>query len=502
MKDQSAYNYDVVVVGAGNAALCAAIASREKGLQVLMLERAPQHKKGGNSYFTDGAMRFSFQGLEDIRKIIPELTDEDANRIEMPEYSIKNYYDDLMRVTENQSDPELAAHLTGESYNTIKWMHSQGITFVLNYENQSFIKDGKSHFWGGLPVKTYNIGVGLIEQLNARAEKMGVDIWYEARAIHLHKENNKIKALDVEKDGSTLTIETSSIVMACGGFEANKKMRGDYIGPEWEAAIVRGTEFNTGDGLSMALEAGAERYGDWSGCHSIGTDYNAPKVGDFTKPGDIFKKHSYPLGIMLNKEGRRFVDEGADFRNYTYAKYGREILKQPEALVFQLYDEQVRSMLRSEYNKEEATFYKAATLEELAEMLDVDKNTFLDTVAAYNEAVQDGEYYPNEKDGKGTIGVNPPKSNWALRIEKGPFYAFPVTCGITFSFGGIRANAKGEILAANKQPIEGLYAAGEMIGGIFYENYPGGSGLMSGAVFGKTAGESAGTYVQKAKAQS
>lgn len=501
MKNENAYNYDVVVVGAGNAALCAAIASREKGLNVLVLEQAPQHKRGGNSYFTDGAIRFSFQGLEDIRGIIPEMTDEEAKSIVMPEYSTKKYYDDLMKVTENQSDPELADHLTKESYNTIKWMHNQGITFVLNYENQSFIKDEKNHFWGGLPVKTRNIGVGLIEQLNNRAEELEIDIWYKAKAVKIHKEDNKIKFLDIEKDGEFLSIETSSIVLACGGFEANKKMRSEYIGKEWEAAIVRGTEFNTGDGLLMALEAGAEKYGDWSGCHSIGTDSNAPRVGDFTKPGDIFKKHSYPLGIMLNKEGRRFVDEGADFRNYTYAKYGREILKQPEALAFQLYDEKVRPMLRSEYDKEEATFYKADTLEDLAEILDVDKTTFLDTISTYNASVQEGEYYPNEKDGKGTVGINPPKSNWALKIDQAPFYAFSVTCGITFSFGGIHANKKGEILDSNQQPIEGLYAAGEMIGGIFYKNYPGGSGLMSGAVFGKTAGNEAANYILEKKAK-
>lgn len=249
----------------------------------------------------------------------------------------------------------------------------------------------------------------------------------------------------------------------------------------------------------MAIEAGAATFGQWSGCHSIGTDYNAPKVGDFTKPGDIFKKHSYPLGIMLNKEGKRFVDEGADLRNYTYAKYGREILKQPGQMAIQIFDAQVKPLLRKEYVLEEASEYKADTLEELIAQLPVDQKQFLETIQQYNEAVQEGEYSPNEKDGKGTTGITPPKSNWALKIEQGPFYAYPVTCGVTFSFGGLHVNPNGEVLGENGEMIDGLFAAGEMVGGIFYDNYPGGSGLMSGAVFGKIAGATAASRSKKSK---
>ncbi|MFB5662269.1 FAD-dependent tricarballylate dehydrogenase TcuA [Alteribacillus sp. HJP-4] len=492
--------YDVVVAGAGNAALCAAISAKESGLQVLVLERAPRHKRGGNSYFTDGAIRFAYRGLEDIRKVIPEITDAEASEIVMPEYKEENYYNDIMRVTRDKSDPELAGQLVNESFSTISWMHSHGITFTLNYANQSFKKNGKNHFWGGLPVKTENIGVGLIEKLNERAAELGIDIWYESRAVRIHQEEGRVSGIEVEQHERVLTVKTESVVLACGGFEANKKMRSEHIGSEWNAAIVRGTEFNTGDGLSMAMEAGAEPYGDWSGCHSIGTDYNAPKVGDFTKPGDIFKKHSYPLGIMVNRDGARFVDEGADFRNYTYAKYGREVLKQPGAMAYQLFDNQVRPMLREEYNREEATFFQADSLEELAELLTINKESFLQTIKEYNAAVQDGEYYPNEKDGKGTTGITPPKSNWALRLEEGPFYAYPITCGITFSFGGIHAAPTGEVLSKDKTPIQGLFAAGEMIGGIFYENYPGGSGLMSGSVFGRLAGAAAAAYARNNRA--
>ncbi|MGE7663959.1 FAD-dependent tricarballylate dehydrogenase TcuA [Peribacillus sp. NPDC097197] len=487
-------NFDIIVVGAGNAALCAAIAAREKGASVLVLERGPKQKRGGNSFFTDGAIRTAYNGLDDIRKIIPSITDEEAEKIHVPVYSETEYYDDLMRVTKGQSDPQLAKQLVTQSYKTIQWMQGHGIEFELNYENQSFEKDGKRIFWGGLPLKTNDKGVGLIRKLNERVIELGIEVWYETRATELKLENNQIKSIVVQQEGKELTIHTTSIVLACGGFEADKKLRSEFIGEEWNAAIVRGTEYNTGDGLTMALEVGAQKYGQWSGCHSIGTDYNAPKVGDFTKPGDIFKKHSYPLSIMLNKDGNRFVDEGADFRNYTYAKYGREILKQPDHVAYQIYDSQVRPYLRKEYDLEEATIYQADTLEELANLLPVNQAQFLKTIEEYNHSVQEGNYNPTEKDGKGTDGITPPKSNWALRIEQGPFYAFPVTCGITFSFGGIHVNTVGEVLNEEEAPIAGLFAAGEMVGGIFYENYPGGSGLMSGSVYGKLAGTSAASY--------
>ncbi len=492
-------SYDVVVVGAGNAALCAAISARESGAEVLVLERAPKHKRGGNSYFTDGAIRFAYNDLDDIRKLIPELTGEQAGKIVMPTYGTKDYYQDLMRVTGGKSKPELAEQLVNLSYQTIRWVKEQGVEFELNYSNQSFEKDGKYQFWGGLPIKTKNIGMGLMAALFSRAEEIGIDIVYEARAIELKKEDQRISSVIVEMLEQTIEVNTSAVVLACGSFEANEGMRKKYIGEEWGAAIVRGTEYNTGDGLTMALAAGAQPFGEWSGCHAIGTDYQAPRVGDFSKPGDIFKKHSYPLSIMVNQDGHRFVDEGADFRNYTYAKYGKEILKQPGHVAYQIYDQQVRPMLRKEYNLEEATYHKADTLEKLADRLPVNKQQFLETIEEYNGAVMEGNYNPTIKDNKGTQGITPPKSNWALPIEKGPFFAFPVTCGITFSFGGLKVSPNAEVLDENEQPIPGLFAAGEMVGGIFYGNYPGGSGLMSGAVFGKLSGNTAVSYIQAAR---
>lgn len=493
-----AETYDVVVAGTGNAALCAAISAREEGLNVLIVEKGPKHKRGGNSFFTDGAVRCAYNNLDDLRKVVPEITDEEAENIEMPVYTVGDFDDDLMRVTKGKSEKHLADKLTGDSFETIQWMHKQGVKFELN-ENQYFEREGKLVFWGGLPLKTRGKGIGLIDALFKKLGAIEVETRYETRAVGVKQENGKITALEVESDGERQLIPTKSVILACGGFEASESKRMKNIGEEWKNSVVRGSEYNTGDGIEIVLESGGQKFGEWDGCHAHMTDYNAPRVGDYSKPGDIYKKSSYPLGLIVNTNGERFVDEGADFRNYTYAKYGKETLKQPEQKAFQLYDSQVRSLLRKEYDLEEATCIKADTLEELANEMGVNREAFLETIKAYNKAVQEGNYDPSIKDGKQTLGITPPKSNWALQFNQAPFYAYPVTCGITFTFGAVRVNERGEVLNEEVQPIPGLFAAGEMVGGLFYHNYPGGSGLMSGSVFGKQAGITAATFLTKSK---
>jgi tricarballylate dehydrogenase len=207
--------------------------------------------------------------------------------------------------------------------------------------------------------------------------------------------------------------------------------------------------------------------------------------------GDLYQKHSYPLGIIVNAKGERFVDEGADFRNYTYAKYGREILRQPHRVAFQLFDSKVTHLLRDEYRIREATHATSETIGELADALGIDREGLVRTVAAYNAAVQPGEFDPARLDGKRTEGITPPKSNWALPLDTPPYVGYAVTCGITFTFGGLRVDGRARVLDATGRPIPGLYAAGELVGGLFYENYAGGSGLMAGSVFGRIAGEGA-----------
>jgi tricarballylate dehydrogenase len=288
-------------------------------------------------------------------------------------------------------------------------------------------------------------------------------------------------------------VSARSIVLACGGFESNAEMRTRYLGPGWELARVRGTAYNTGDGIRMALEIGASSFGNWSGCHAVGWDYNAPEFGDLSV-GDNFQKHSYPWGIMVNATGRRFVDEGADFRNYTYAKYGRVILNQPNNFAWQVFDKKIIPMLRDEYRIKRVTKQSANTIEELANKLEgVDPQGFLDEIKKYNAAVKkDVPYNPNIKDGRCTVGLPINKSNWANTIDEPPFEAYQVGCGISFTFGGVRIDPDtGQVIDGDMNPIPGLYAAGELVGGIFYFNYPGGTGLMSGTVFGRIAGHGA-----------
>jgi tricarballylate dehydrogenase len=267
-------------------------------------------------------------------------------------------------------------------------------------------------------------------------------------------------------------------------------MRARYLGPDWELAKVRGTQFNTGDGIRISLDIGAMPYGHWSSCHAVAWDLNAPPCGN-RRIGDLYQKHSYPFGLIVNINGERFVDEGADFRNYTYAKYGREILKQPQRVAFQLFDARVQSLLRDEYRIAQVTKATANTIDELAVTLGVDREGLARTVEEFNTAVQPGSFDPTRLDGKRTEGIAPPKSNWALPLDTPPYTGYAVTCGITFTFGGLRINRDAQVLDSEGQPIPGLYAAGEIVGGLFYYNYAGGSGLMAGSVFGKIAGASA-----------
>jgi tricarballylate dehydrogenase len=301
-----------------------------------------------------------------------------------------------------------------------------------------------------------------------------------------------VNGVRVRSGGKLRDLTARAVVLACGGFEANAEWRTRYLGPGWELAKVRGTRFNTGDGLRMALEIGANPFGNWSGCHACGWDRNAPEFGELAI-GDQFEKHSYPLGILVNADGRRFVDEGADFHSFTYAKYGRAVLEQPGQFAWQVFDAKVLHLLRPEYGIQRVTKVRAQTLEELAAKLeDVNAEGFLRTVRAFNAAVRsDVPFDPYTRDGRGTVGLEPAKSNWANPIDQPPFEAYATTCGITFTFGGLRVDSDAQVLDHDAAKIAGLYAAGEMVGGIFYFNYPSGAGLVSGAVFGRLAGASA-----------
>ena len=483
--------YDVVVIGAGNAALCAAIAAREQGARVVALEKAPEYFRGGNTYFTGGVIRCAFNGIEDIKALVPDMSLEEEQSVDLGRYTQEEFYSDLMRVTAGLARPELADLLVSRSHSTLLWLRERGVRFVLSFGRQAFKVGDRYRFWGGLVVESVGAGKGLSDQQFEVAEKTGVEVRYRTKGIKLLQDGKgRVSGVRALGPDGFEEIPAGAVVLASGGFEANAEMRARYLGPGWELAKVRGIPYNTGDGIAMALEIGAQPYGHWSGCHAVAWDLNAPPYGDRTVT-ELYQKHSYPFGIIVNIEGKRFVDEGADFRNYTYVTYGREILRQPQGVAFQIFDERVRHLLREEYRIPQVTMATADTVGELAEGLDVNRDGLVRTIEEYNAAVQGGEYNPAVLDGKGTSGIEPPKSNWALPIDTPPFLGYAVACGITFTFGGLKIDGRGQVQDCEENPMPGLYAAGELVGGLFYHNYPGGSGLMAGAVFGKIAGESA-----------
>jgi tricarballylate dehydrogenase len=484
--------YDVVVVGAGNAAFCAALAAREQGATVLVLERAPEDESGGNSRFTAGLMRVAYNGVEDLKRVMPDLSADEIARTDFGTYTEDQFLDDMARVTEYRCDPDLTELLVKRSLDTVAWMRAKGVRFTAAWGRQAFNIGGRFKFWGGLTVEAVGGGPGLVESLTAAARKNGIDLWYGARATGLLADDDGVKGVQVHRAGRTIFVNAKSVVLAAGGFQANPEWRARYLGPGWELAKVRGTRFNTGDVIRMALDIGAAPVGNWSGCHAVAWERNAPEFGDLAV-GDQFQKHSYPWGIYLNAHGKRFVDEGADFRNYTYAKYGGVILAQPGQFAWQVFDAKVKAQLRDEYKIRQVTKRTANTLEDLVKQLDdVDADAALREIKAYNAAVRtDVPFNPNVKDGRCTTGLAIPKSNWANTLDTPPFEAYAVTCGITFSFGGLRINTDAQVISTDGVPIPGLFAAGELVGGIFYFNYPGGTGLTNGAVFGRIAGTSA-----------
>jgi tricarballylate dehydrogenase len=484
--------WDVVIVGGGNAAMCAALAARERAQRVLLLERAPADEAGGNTRFTAGAMRVVYNGVGDLRDLMPDLTDQEVAGTDFGTYTADQFFDDMGRVTEYRCDPDLTELLVRRSLETLVWMRGKGVRFAPIWGRQAFKVDGKFKFWGGLTVEATGGGPGLVEALRAACVKNGVEMWYSARALNLISDDQGVHGVRLRREGKTLDVRAGAVVLASGGFQANAEWRTRYLGPNWELAKVRGTRFNTGDGIQMALDVGAAPVGNWSGCHAVGWDRNAPEFGDLAV-GDGFQKHSYPFGIMINATGRRFVDEGADFRNYTYAKYGRVILNQPGQFAWQIFDAKVKHLLRDEYRIKQVTRVSAKTLEELVGQLeDVDAKAALEELKRYNAAVRkDVPFNPNVKDGRCTEGLPINKSNWANVLDTPPYEAYAVTCGVTFSFGGLRINTDGNVINTDGEPIRGLYAAGELVGGIFYFNYPGGSGLTNGSVFGRISGTNA-----------
>lgn len=484
--------YDVIVIGAGNAATCAALSAREHGARVLMLEIAPEAQRAGNSAFTGGAFRVVYHGAADLARLIPDMTETELKDVDFGTYSEEQYFDDMGRLTQYRCDPDLTEILIRQSFETGLWMREKGVRFQLGLGRQAFRVDGKFKFWGGLACHIWGGGKELMKALHARAAREGIEVWYETPAIGLLAGERGVEGARVRRQGRILELRAKSVVLACGGFEANPEMRARYLGRNWDLVKVRGSRFNTGQGLRMALDLGAATSGHWSGAHAVAWDLNAPPFGDLDV-GDRFQKHNYPFGIVVNARGERFLDEGLDFHSYTYAKYGGEILNQPGLFAWQVFDQKVTHLLREEYRIPRITKEKADRFEDLALRLEgVDPARFLDMVRAFNAAPRpDVPFNPNIHDGLRTTGLSIDKTNWAMRLDRPPYEAYAVTTGITFTFGGLKVTPEAAVEDTTGHPIPGLYAAGEIIGGLYYHNYASGTGLMAGAVFGRIAGRNA-----------
>jgi tricarballylate dehydrogenase len=481
-------DYDVIVVGGGNAGFSAAHAAAERGRRVVVLERGTAGMAGGNSFFTAGATRINHAGLDDIVDLIEP--DDRHQRTEVPPYSPEEYLADLNKVTEGRTDPELALVLVAEAQDAVRWLHSLGLRYRLMYERQAYERaDGSYLFWGGLHVGNVGGGEGLIADHTRAAAKLGTEVRYGTRATALIVDDGRVVGVEFQDDSGTGDLRADSVIVASGGFESNPEWREEHLGPGWRNAKVRGTPYNTGEMIAAALSIGAAKGGDWSTAHSVQWDAYNPDNESNRELTNRLTRQSYPLGIIVNREGKRFLDEGADFRNYTYAKYGERILKQPDSIAFQIFDATLRPMLRKEeYDMPGISVVIADSIEELGRELGINEKQFTTTVSEYNAAIDTSVTFdPTIKDGR-SARVDPPKSHWATPLERPPFYAYPVTCGITFTFGGLRSDVDGRVLRESGEPIPGLFVCGEALGGLFSGNYPGGSGLAAGMVFGRRAG--------------
>lgn len=487
-------DYDVIVVGAGNAALAAAVSARESGAEkVLVLEKADQPNRGGNTHFSGGILRFAFDDPQEIAPLLPDVDSDYLNFFEgVQPYKAADFKGDLMRVTRGRTDPELSDYVIANSKDAVFWAHNHAnIPMEPARTIAGVEKNGVIYWPKGAIVRAEHEGVGLSAGWFKCAERDGVEIRYETGATRIIVDKKgRAAGVTTRSPAGIEDITANAVILACGGFEANAQWRAQYLGGPWGHAKVRGTAHNQGDGLRMAFDIGALPYGHWGGCHA--TPISA-EWGDFAdrRLTDKSNRLSYLYGVMINRLGRRFVDEGEDTQFYTYAKFGGEILHQPGGVAYQIFDQRTVHLLEPRYETSDPI--TADTLAELVEKLDLeDKPQALATLNAYNDACGDPDKFdPTEKDGLSTNGVEPEKTNWATKLDSPPFAAYSATGGITFTFGGLKVDTNARVMATDWRPIDGLYACGELVGGLFHYNYPAGTGLVSGMVMGRTAGRNA-----------
>jgi len=491
---------DVIVVGSGNAALIAALAAQEQGCSVLVIEKADEALAGGNTRYSAGAMRFAYDGKADLLPLLNDPHDPRCDTADFGSYPTTKFAADLLGFNDGAELTSEQRTLVDESLPTLQWMASLGLRFDPIWERQTFEQDGRLVFWGGLTLEAGGEGDGLYHAERDLFIARGGAIRYETEMADLLFDGETERVIGIVTAAGE-QLHSKAVVLGCGGFESNRDLRVTHLGEVWRRARVRGTPHNTGTGLRVAYELGAARHGFYENCHATPMDLHMVEYGNPDLP-PIERKHyrkiCYFLGVMLNAEGERFVDEGQNFRNYTYAQFGRSILEQTNGFAWQLFDAKVADLLYGEYRFHDAHFVESDTLDGLIDQLDgVDIEQARATVAAFNAAVDDAvPFDPAVLDGKAALGLDPPRSNWAQRLDTAPFRAYPVTGGITFTYGGLRVDERGTVLRVDGSAIAGLHACGELVGGVFVAGYPGGSGLTSGAVFGRRAGQGAAEAAQ------
>lgn len=482
MTGSAGREYDVVVVGCGIAGLSSAVRARELGAKVAILERAPQEDRGGNTRWTDALLRMKSEN-EAADDLVTQLAKNAGHHLdpELVNETAKAYenWSSIVKVL-NFTDPEIVATLAERAGPTLQWLKRFGIRF--DFLPSYFITTATTRM---APVGG---GLAMIEALATWAEQNGVDFFYQTTALELQQDGNGavcgLKASG--PDGGTVLFKAPSIILASGGFEGNPEMLTRYIGPQarYLRPVARGGYYNKGEGIRMAMAIGAAPAGDFGSIHAEPLD---PRSGS---PEPIVLVFNY--GILVNKSGQRFIDEAPATVDATYESITRVILTQPEGMSYVIFDakiDDVPGWKRSVRSDQQPI--SASTLEELAAKIEIDPVELKRTVEAFNAACPEGTFKPLETDGLRTVeGYRPVKSNWSRPIDTAPFMAYPIICGNCFTFGGIKINAKSQVLNADGVIIPGLHAAGEMTG-LYFGTYTGSTSVLRGAVFGHIAGEQA-----------
>ncbi len=451
---------DVLVIGGGNAALCAAITAREAGRRVMVLERAPKTYRGGNSRHTRN-LRCMHDAPTDI------LSDA---------YTEEEFFSDLLRVTGGETNEPLARMAIRASADCTAWMQAHGARFQPALGGTLHLGRTNAFFLGG--------GKALLNALYASAQKLGVEVHYDARVTAVTMEDRAFKSATVAIAGASMTVAAKAVVIASGGFESNLEWLREAWGPAADNFLIRGTPYNEGDVLKNLLDQGAEKVGDPTQGHCVAIDARAPKFDG----GISTRLDCVSLGIVVNRDGDRFYDEGEDFWPKRYAIWGRLVAQQPDQIGYSLIDSKaIGRFMPSVFPP-----VKANSVEELAEKLGLPIAQTVETVRAFNAAVRPGNFDHAVLDDCKTEGLTPEKTHWAVRIDAPPFYGYPLRPGLTFTYLGLKVNERAQVTFGNGEPSPNLFAAGEvMAGNVLGKGYVAGVGMTIGTVFGRIAGKEA-----------